>query len=137
MELGNAGKLWGTVHPGGEAAPHRTASAIGDALLALVQPDLFGSGVDRETEHRLAAIRRRRARTRRRIAAEAMLSEPWTLLERTAAPDAVALARRFLRRHPDRDRADPAPPLLTGRQEAALWHAEEEMEDERLRRDPW
>lgn len=133
----DAENLWGN----GDRRPadngRETARAVGGALLAIAQPDLFGHAADPETAALAVATRRRRRRVQRRAAAEALLAEPWSIDESGAARDAVALARRFLRRHPERDRADPAPPLLTVRQEMALWHAEEESAEHAFRRDFW
>lgn len=128
-----ARNLWGTSPARPPPAPTR-AAALGEALLAIVQPDLFGT-VTAGAASRLTALRRRRTRATRRTAAEELLAEPWSIGATDAPRDAVALARRFLRRHPDRDRADPAPPFLTARQEAAAWHAEEAIAEEDIRRD--
>ncbi|MCC6736151.1 MAG: hypothetical protein IT534_08475 [Bauldia sp.] len=133
----------GVRNPGGNESgwqsPRRssTADALGAALLAAAQPDLFGDAASPAAAVRLRALRRRRLRSRRLAAAKTLLAEPWCIGEAGAAPDAIALARRWLRRHPERDRADPAPPLLTARQEAAEWHAEEEAADAGFRRDGW
>jgi hypothetical protein len=132
--VGDAGNLWGATTPRPVAEVVGTADAIGRALLAVAQPDLFGHVVDAATANRLDALRQRRRRTARRRAAERLLAEPWAIGETDAAPDAVTLARRFLRRHPERDRADPEP-LLTARQEAALWHFDEEAAEDWFRRD--
>ncbi|MCW5718843.1 MAG: hypothetical protein KIS68_13530 [Bauldia sp.] len=133
----DAEDLWGTATPRTAPGSAEALSAIGLALLAIAQPDLFGHAADAATLDRLAALRRRRHRARRRRAAEMLLAEPWSIDGSGAASDAITLARRFLRRHPERDRADPAPPLLTSRQEAALWHIEEEAAEECFRRDAW
>jgi hypothetical protein len=66
-----------------------------------------------------------------------LLAEPWTIGRMDSPPGAVDLARRFLRRHPEHDRADPGSPLLTAQQEAAAWHAEEAMAEDEFRRDAW
>jgi hypothetical protein len=133
----DAKNLWGTGSPRMAPRSRGTARAVGRALFAVAQPDLFGHAADAESGDRLAALRRRRRRARRRSAAGLLLAEPWSIDESGAARDAVALARRFLRRHPERDRADPAPPLLTAGQEAALWHVDEEAAEECFRRDAW
>ena len=73
---------------------------------------------------------------RLRDAAILLLAEPWTAWDATAGPpDATRLARRFLRRHPDRDRADPDEGPLSDRAEAADYHAEEEALENGLRPD--
>lgn len=134
-EAAETENLWGTrprrPPPGGASA-----RAIGRALLAIAQPDLFGHVADPQANDRLAALRRRRLRARLHAAAGAILAEPWSIDDSDQPRDAVALARRFLRRHPERDRADPTPPLLTDRQEAALWHCEETMVEELCCREP-
>ncbi len=133
---GDDRNLWARTASGSTPKGPSTAGAIGRALLTVARPDLFGHIADAATEQRLEELRRRRQRAARRRAAEDLLAEPWGIGETGAAPDAVALARRFLRRHPERDRADPAP-LLTARQEAARWHFDEEAAEDWFRRDSW
>lgn len=134
---GETGNRGGTTDRRPAGNGRSIAHAVGMALLAIAQPDLFGHAADPELAELAIATRRRRARIRRRAAAQALLAEPWAIDEAGAAGDAVALARRFLRRYPERDRPDPAPPLLTARQEQALWHAEEEIAEEAFRTDCW
>lgn len=72
------------------------------------------------------------ARLRRRIAVLKALETPWEVWNATTP--AARTARRYLTRHPDYDRPDPAYDLLTDRQAAAEYHLEEaalEAEQER------
>src|SRR5690606_34518982 len=82
-------------------------------------PDLFGCHPG-PGEHRTSPAARR---AERRAAILTALEAPWDVWG--ALTPAARTARRYLTRHPERDRPDPAYDLLTDRQAAAEYHLEE------------
>ncbi len=105
-----------------DRSDHDRVAAPGETL------DLFGRHPSQGGHH--ADPKARRAE--RRAAILTALEAPWDVWGATTP--AARTARRYLARHPERDRPDPAYDLLTDRQAAAEYHLEEAaLEAERER----
>jgi hypothetical protein len=110
-----------------------TFAELGDLFGRINRTGLFRPKSDPAIEAARMRFRQKRARQRRREATAPYLREPWSAWSGT--DDAAAIARRFFRRFPERDRPDPADDILTDRQAAALYHLEEAEDEERRGRE--
>ena len=88
------------------------------------QPDLFGWRAEAKPTAASRSHGRALERLARRESIRAKLETPWEVW--SASGTTAQIAIRYLSRHPDFDRPDPAYDLLTDRQAAVEYHLEEE-----------